>query len=401
MASIKDPIIDPNKMIQKADYDIKAVDAVKQYGAEFGINSSMLGWNPTTKMITMQGKDFMAPSKIEDGRSIVSNDEIRKYMDEYSSANGLKPQNSLSDYGYKDTYTQKIDSILDSILNPKAFNYNAESDPSFQVYRDIYNKQGDKALANTMSEASSLTGGRLNSWAVSAGQQAKSDFDSKLTSIIPQLEQLAYSRYTDGINNQRNNLNTLMAIDNDLYRKAYDERNFKYGEKRDNINDERYADETQYNRGRDTLSDVRYDKEWKYNTDRDMLSDKRYEDETKYNRSQDDIANQQRWEQLNLSKAQFDWNKSVDERNLAYQKEKLAIDAMIKTTEKDFGIQDGDLALAWSEMMNAEDPVKWLIDEAANGMPDTMFKALHSIQPKDTQDQLSMIMSMLQSTPVK
>lgn len=52
-------------------------------------------------------------------------------------------------------------------------------------------------MEDTVGNASMLTGGYANSYAVTAGQQAYDSYMSKLNDKIPELEQRAYERYRD------------------------------------------------------------------------------------------------------------------------------------------------------------------------------------------------------------
>jgi hypothetical protein len=318
--NLLDVDIDQNKLSNSADYEVKAKDWLINQGADYGITEDMIGWNSDKKMITLGGQDFMAPGRLENGSSYVSNDDIRSNLDNWVKSRGIQSksqQYDLSNYGYDNPYKSTIDEILQSVLNPKAFQYDVNSDPSFQSYQQQYGRAGDRALTNTMSEATGMTGGRLNSWAVSAGNQAKQNWDDRLMDVIPQLENMAYGRYQDGINSQRNNLNTLLDIDNNDFRRAMEARSFDYGLDRDSIADTRYTDETKYSRGRDELADKRYDTEWDYGLNRDAIADARYDSETAWNQQMDRDANARGWANTKLSREQFEYQKEKDAKAIA------------------------------------------------------------------------------------
>lgn len=342
IGNITDPVVDPIELQNKAseDYEVKARDWLINEGADFGITNEMIGWNPETKSIMLNGDDFMKAGRLENGSSYVSNNDIRSAFDQYTKSRGLQSKSQkydIGNYGYNDTdYSAKIDSILNEILNPTPFSYNAESDPSFQAYKEQYGRAGDKALANTMSEASALTGGRLNTWAVSAGNQAKANFDEELMNVIPQLENMAYGRYQDGINGKRSNLNTLLDIDNREFQRALEGRDFAYGLDRDSISDARYTDETKYNRAEDAEDDEWRQTEWDYGVGRDAIGDQRYNDETAWNKKMDQDANSRAWANYNLSKDEFAYRKTRDEI------EDAAKNANVENVDE-FGVLFGDM----------------------------------------------------------
>lgn len=358
---IEDPKVNPVELENKAneDYEVKARDWLVSQGSDFGITNDMIGWNPNTKSITLGGDDFMQAGRLENGSSYVSNNDIRSAFDQYTKSRGLESKSqkyNLGNYGYNDTdYSAKIDGILNEILNPSAFQYNAESDPSFQAYKEQYGRAGDKALANTMSEASALTGGRLNTWAVSAGNQAKANFDEELMNIIPQLENMAYGRYQDGINGKRSNLNTLLDIDNREFQRALEGRDFAYGLDRDSISDARYTDETKYNRAEDAEDDEWRQTEWDYGVGRDAIGDQRYNDETAWNKKMDQDANSRAWANYNLSKDEFTYRKDQDQKEW---------DQRMKEAENADVEDPYELGVLYKAMMNSGDPEAWMKQNA-------------------------------------
>lgn len=361
IGNITDPVVDPIELQNKAsdDYEVKARDWLVNQGADFGITNEMIGWNPETKSIMLNGDDFMKAGRLENGRSYVSNNDIRSAFDQYTKSRGLESKSqkyNLGNYGYNDTdYSAKIDGILNEILNPTPFSYNAESDPSFQAYKEQYGRAGDKALANTMSEASALTGGRLNTWAVSAGNQAKANFDEELMNVIPQLENMAYGRYQDGINGKRSNLNTLLDIDNREFQRALEGRDFAYGLDRDSISDARYTDETKYNRAEDAEDDEWRQTEWDYGVGRDAVGDQRYNDETAWNKKMDQDANSRAWANYNLSKDEFTYRKDQDQKEW---------DQRMKEAENADVEDPYELGVLYKAMMNSGDPEAWMKQNA-------------------------------------
>ena len=75
------------------------------------------------------------------------------------------------------------------------FTYNPSTDPSYQAYRSQYLREGQRALQNTLAQASAMTGGRPSSYAVSAAAQQNNYYNSQLADKIPELYNQAYNRY--------------------------------------------------------------------------------------------------------------------------------------------------------------------------------------------------------------
>lgn len=213
---------------------VKARDYINNYGSKYGISNGDIGYTPGkggTGSVTIGGKSLITPTSIQNGSAYADENSLRSAIDSYAQSAGMKDKTiptftpAAAPAPYKSEYSNQINDILDKILNTGSFDYNAESDPAFQSYKTIYGQEGDKALANTMADASAQTGGQLNSWAVSAGQQAKNDWNSKLTGIIPSLEANAYSKYQGELSNEYNQLNALNTADTADYSKYRDKIN--------------------------------------------------------------------------------------------------------------------------------------------------------------------------------
>lgn len=192
---------------------------------------------------------------------------------------------------YDSAYSGRIDALLDQILNREDFSYNAEADPLYQQYRTQYNREGNRAMNDTLAAAASGAGG-MNSYAVTAAQQANDYYAAQLGDKIPELYQLAYSMYLQDIDNQVQDLGLLQQMDDTQYSRYRDtmsdwrnDRDFAYNQYRDAMGDYQWNTSFDYNAGRDQIADDRYNREWEYNVGRDQVADSRYENETAYDRA--------------------------------------------------------------------------------------------------------------------
>ena len=193
---------------------------------------------------------------------------------------GNKSQNNLpwkneQDDKYEFSRNDDIDALYDEIVNQKAFSYDPELDPSYKAYENMYRREGDRASKSTLADISTAQGG-VSSYAASAAQQAANAYAQGLTDKIPELEALAYQKYSADRNDKYNQLNSLMALDNLEYGRYIDDRNFDYQIDRDKVSDKRYEEEWDYQKGRDNVNDERYEREWNYGVSRDAINDERY-----------------------------------------------------------------------------------------------------------------------------
>ena len=124
---------------------------------------------------------------------------------------------------YVSPWQNEIDSLIEKVLSNNEFSYNINSDPVYNQYKSSYLQNAQRAMRDTVSSASSLTGGYANSYAVTAGQQKYNEALSGLKDITADLYSNAYDRYSDQIDAYLNKLSELRALDEDNYNRYYDE----------------------------------------------------------------------------------------------------------------------------------------------------------------------------------
>lgn len=175
---------------------------------------------------------------------------------------------------YQSPYADLIENSLNDLLTRDPFSYDYLSDPLYQQYADMYTREGNRAMQDTLGQVANRTGGMASSYATTAAQQANNYYMSQLSDKIPQLQQLAYSMYMDDYDADVQKLNMLQQLENTSYNQYLDQLN-QYNANRD----------FSYNMYRDNMADTRYDNEWSYQLGRDEISDNRYNDELEYERA--------------------------------------------------------------------------------------------------------------------
>lgn len=181
---------------------------------------------------------------------------------------------------YENTFAQQQKDLLDRILNREDFSWSKETDPQWSSYKKSYLREGDRATANALAQASAASGGRPSSYAVNAATQAGDYYATKLNDVIPTLYQQAYERYLDEYNMKLKDLNTVNQQEQLDYAKYLDrlgqfntDRGFAY---------QNYADD--YDRLRSQLADVQ---------GQDQIDYARYLDEvSRQQTAQDSIRSQ-------------------------------------------------------------------------------------------------------------
>ena len=204
---------------------------------------------------------------------------------------------------YKSRYSDAVKSNLSSVLGKKKFNYDIGSDKLFSQYKDSYTKAGKTAMEDTVGNASMLTGGYANSYAVTAGQQAYDSYMSKLNDKIPELEQRAYERYRDEEDSAYKKLNTLIGLEDT-----------EYGRYRDSVADYNTNREFEYNKNKDAQAQ----RNWQAQFDRD-----KYVNDRDYNRS---VLESDRKYNRDVLENDRDYNRGVYESDRKYDRDVLEND---------------------------------------------------------------------------
>lgn len=165
---------------------------------------------------------------------------------------------------YDSPYQDTIDDLLDDLLSYDEFVYKLETDPLYQQYRSQYLREGDRALNDTLAAAASSAGG-MNSYAVSAAQQANNYYTSQLNDRVPELYQMAYEMYLKDYERQLNNLGVVQGLEDTAYGRYRDNVGDWFNNRDFNYN--AYINDRDFNYGkyRDSIEDSRYDTEWEYN----------------------------------------------------------------------------------------------------------------------------------------
>ena len=109
-------------------------------------------------------------------------------------------------------------------------------DQMYQQYRDQYIREGKRAMKDTAAQTAALTGRYGSTYGAIAAQQGYDNYLAGLNDRVPQLEQMAYGRYTDELADKYNQLGAYQTEENRLYGQYMDalgqyntDRNFAFG----------------------------------------------------------------------------------------------------------------------------------------------------------------------------
>lgn len=114
---------------------------------------------------------------------------------------------------YQSKYQGQIEKAMEAIAARKPFEYDVNGDALYQQYKDRYTQMGKRAMRDTMGQAAALTGGYDSSYAQNVGQQAYGSYMQGLTDKIPELYQLALSKYDRETQAQKDRYNLYKDAD--------------------------------------------------------------------------------------------------------------------------------------------------------------------------------------------
>jgi len=124
---------------------------------------------------------------------------------------------------YENAYAAQQKALLDAVLSHGDFAWSKETDPTWGSYKKGYLREGDRATANALAQASAASGGRPSSYAVGAATQAGDYYATKLNDIIPTLYQQAYERYLQDYQRKLSDLSAVNGQEQLDYRRYLDE----------------------------------------------------------------------------------------------------------------------------------------------------------------------------------
>jgi hypothetical protein len=381
---------------------VRGRDYINMMGSNYGINDSQIGWktNPNTNMtdITVGGQvvgnGYINPAE---GRTYVNQSQLKDNLSKFAQNNGMRDIRQVEDSSvmkpdsFQSPFQDKINMLVDKILNAPKFDFNVETSPKFQALKGQYEKQGQTAFNNAIGGLSSMTGGRLNSWAASAASQAQNKYNEDLMGLVPGMYNEAYNEYSDGINRDINNLNSLVSLDNN-----------KYGRFRDTVGDNqnmrnyllsKYTGDRSFLEGQRQFNagtgqwDKNFDRsgtQWDKTFNREGAQwDKSFNEGVRQFGENNKIAQQNAdTSSSNSGLGWADYNFKTNPDGPYYQG--LEADTALKLGQANNMMESGDLGHLYSSMMSGKDhdgspltPDQWL-QKYGTGLPKELLDKLYN-----------------------
>ena len=285
------------------DFGTKTQAAVKDYQQKNNLSvDGIVGtntWGALTKAST--GATTTQPATTT--QTTATNNSGFQYGDYQESdvvkqAQALLQQQMANKPGdYTSSWQSQLNDILQQINNRKEFSYDLNADALYQQYKDQYMLQGQKAMMDTMGQAAAMTGGYGNSYAQSVGQQAYQGYMQQLNDKVPELYQLALSKYQMEGDDMKDRAALIAQMENQdygRYRDQVSDYNTELDRLQNRYDTERNYDYNKWTDNRD-FSYGQYidDRNYQYQQDRDKVSDEQWQKQFDEALRQWNFANQQ------------------------------------------------------------------------------------------------------------
>lgn len=167
---------------------------------------------------------------------------------------------------YKSQYQGQLDNAMNTVTNWK---YDPMQDASYQALAKIYGERGNRAAKNTLADAAALNGGMQTSYAVSAAQQARNQYNQELAALVPELERTAYDR-------AQSTYNILKGADDTAYGRFRDteaDKQWKYSQDYQAYRDREADNQWRYSQAYQAYRDRETDSQWAYSQLYDRYKD--------------------------------------------------------------------------------------------------------------------------------
>ncbi len=274
-------------------FGVKTQSAVRSYQQKNGLAvDGIVGVNTwsslskTSQNISKKQRTTQSTTKTSASKITPPTTKTRPVYQKNESV--VSAENKLSDWEnnkpdeYKSKYAVEIESILNSILNREKFQFNMNADPLYNQYKEQYINNGKKAMMDTIANASALTGGYSNSYAVTAGNESYNEQLNKLNDIALAIYDRAYERYKDDGSNMVDKIRLLRDRDDADYAKYRDSLDDYYKDGDYLLSKLTSLSESDYKAFLEAVDSYESDREYEYKKYLEALEQQNFYDKLKF-----------------------------------------------------------------------------------------------------------------------
>lgn len=195
----------------------KEIVAVRDYVTGKGY-SGAVDWDGTNPTV---GGIAITPQYIENGVAYVNRedaDNAIKEMEKRAGIIGMDGAEKARDEKYGDAE----DKALKKVTDREEFSYDAENDPVFQAYRNMYEREAEEAYRRVLNDNNTSVTGASNV-VLAEAMAAQNNELKKIADIVPELYSDAYDRYLDTADMDRESLEAISELADSFYDRLYNQ----------------------------------------------------------------------------------------------------------------------------------------------------------------------------------
>lgn len=189
--------------------------AVRDYVTGRGY-SGAVDWDGTNPTI---GGVAVTPQYIENGTAYVNRSDADKAIADMEKRAGIIGMDGAENER-NNKYGDTENNMLKKVTDREDFSYNTENDPSYQAYRDTFEREAEKAYRRVLNDNNTSVTGASNV-VLSEAMAAQYDELRKIAEMVPELYENAYDRYTSDAEMDRKDLDAVSALADSYYDRLY------------------------------------------------------------------------------------------------------------------------------------------------------------------------------------
>lgn len=150
------------------------------------------------------------------------NEDYRNLYGDYSGGEDGGSFTPTGTAQYEGPWETAVQSTIKNVQNRK-FEWSPETDPSAKYYTDMYRREGERAMKDTLGTVAATTGGIPSSYATAAAAQQRNYYAQALTDKYPELYQQAFDRFMQEYDNEYKMLDAYMRLGDTDYTRWSDQ----------------------------------------------------------------------------------------------------------------------------------------------------------------------------------
>lgn len=151
-------------------------------------------------------------------RAVVDRSDLDAAYEKLMNKTGVKTAQQLYD-DWNERYGEAVDKAYGDMSGYGEWSYNPETDPAYTAYKNMYEREGERAYRDAAAKIASKNNGNMTSAAQTAANSQLAYYMSMLADRIPELQKNSYERYKNGYEMKKQNYETLKAMADDDWSK--------------------------------------------------------------------------------------------------------------------------------------------------------------------------------------